>query len=503
MTRFAFAVSIALAASACDAADSPTPAPVAAPANEYRGIWQITAIDGVPPAGTPVSIGHPAKMSIDHAGIGYSVGCNSAGTKSVIDGDRIYAGWTLSTLKPCYGLLGDQERNISVLLHAAPKVVDEPGGIKLIGGGHSLSLKREADIPLPDEPYWPLLAGRRWNIASVDTMALPIRFQQDQHPLQFDATGWTATTPCGSLAGSFRQEGDQIVGATTSITKPKPCSADDKKADAAITALMQAKPHFVGAPYEMLLIGGGGHWLFADRSFEQRIIPLAGRWQIVSLDGRKPQGDKPLDVEFAGAGYNAATGCNGLNGMFLTNEARLYPYAFPSTEMGCGALTAQEQRMRELFANAPQIAAASGQDVALVDRKGALVLRPSGKAGAEQLAARPLGLASAKGRVLDVDGLSAQPHYTDPEIRFSMSANRFEILTPCGRVGGLVRRRRGETDYFTDSDSKETPKCTKAGRALAMHVRSVFSGVAQTITGPNGELLVAGHGHWLRASMER
>jgi heat shock protein HslJ len=253
----------------------------------------------------------------------------------------------------------------------------------------------------------------------------------------------------------------------------------------------------------MLLIGGGGHWLGADRSLVQRIIPLAGRWQIVSLDGRKPQGDKPLDLEFAGAGYSAATGCNGLSGMFMANEARLFTYAFPSTEMACGVLSSQEQRMRDLFASAPQIAAASGQDVALVDRKGALVLRPSGKAGPVQLAARPMGLVSVKGRVLDVDGLSAQPYYSDPEIRFSMTANRFEILTPCGRVGGLVRRRHGEIDYFTDSDSQETPKCTKAGRALAMHLRSVFSGVAQSITGPNGELLIAGHSHWLRASISR
>lgn len=219
--------------------------------------------------------------------------------------------------------------------------------------------------------------------------------------------------------------------------------------------------------------------------------PLAGHWRIAAVDGKAPlsvgeDAGEPRTPRF-GFGersYGGTSGCNFMGGLKVERGSRLYTYPGPQTQMACmGPLGAQEAAIDVLFRAAPTIAR-DGAAVILTGAGHTLRLvrepdRPPVQDPPEAWQGTRLAGQSFELHQVDGDSLNRRPA---PLLSFGDRTATLTHLCPRPASGAYVEGPHSLRIAFS-------PSCPAAQRH--------FAGTLATASGPNGELLLAGDGHWL------
>jgi heat shock protein HslJ len=219
--------------------------------------------------------------------------------------------------------------------------------------------------------------------------------------------------------------------------------------------------------------------------------PLAGHWRIAEIDGRAPlhvdeDAGKPRTPRFSFGerSYGGTSGCNFLGGLKIERDGRLYTYPGPQTQMACvGPLGDQETAIDALFRSAPAIAHTDG---AVILTGGGHTMRLVAEESTIPVEDAPEawqgpGVVGQRYELhqFDGDSLNRRPA---PRIEFEKGKVTLTHLCPKPVSGPYVPE--GKTLHIALFDACDT--------AL-----KYFSKSLTTVSGPNGELLLAGPGHWI------
>jgi heat shock protein HslJ len=470
------------------------------------GRWDIVALNGAAPRGSEAQRGGERApfLVFGPGSYGGSTGCNAFGGLGVLAGGRFYASGAAQTAIGCGDLTAQEDAIIGILTASPVAAAGADGRLTLVAAGGTMSLARAPAGAAPplggDEDGVALLAGTRWTIAAIDGRWLP---EPQRRTLVFEAESWSLAGPCGAREGEWRQQADRIEARAEPAAAPA-CTAGAAALDAALSAMLAARPRFATGPNGEILIGGGGHWASGERPRAPLIDEaplLAGSWRIVAIDGAAPAAGSAPRIAFGPSGHSGSAGCNSFQSYHLAHARRLFAPSPVATEMGCGPLAAQEARVLGLLAGAPRIARAGDDGIALVDARGGLRLQREG-AAAWAPAGRLWTGTPLQAELTMLDGVPLQAHYSRPVVRLRLSAQRFDIASGCGRIGGIWRRPRGpsgpgEIELLTDAEPPPDGACAGALSSRLPAFMRLLNGQARILIGASGELILAGDRHWL------
>jgi heat shock protein HslJ len=233
---------------------------------------------------------------------------------------------------------------------------------------------------------------------------------------------------------------------------------------------------------------------------------LTGEWRIVSIDGQKVRppaanlDKRPASISFAPPFYGGSAGCNSLGGIGVIDGGHYFTAPGPQTLIGCPPdlmklETAWNQTMR---AN-PAILSTGrgswqlrggGHMLDLADRRPS-VIRPM-----------PIleSLAGTGWNLLEVDGhrLGYEPHATR---KLSFSRGVWCATDGCRTAHARFRQTAGRIVPASAELAQAAGRC-KSDAAHIGTIARLMAAPAHYVTGPNGEFLMAGSGHWLVASRD-
>jgi heat shock protein HslJ len=233
---------------------------------------------------------------------------------------------------------------------------------------------------------------------------------------------------------------------------------------------------------------------------------LLGQWRIVALDGRAPvvgrDGSPPV-LTFDENGYGGYAGCNAFGGQGLAHEGRFYGGFALSTAMACGApFDEQERGVQRLLASAPRIEWLGRDRVALVASVRRLELARTGTLPSDRFVSPPIPLigtawsfGALDGRPIEMPGARSGPILT-------VEGDRFTLETPClVAEGGWAQTGPGAVALKPDRRSARA--CNPASRTQSEAWLAAMRGPLRYGNGPNGEILLAGGGHWMVGDLVR
>jgi len=498
----------------------PSGAPAAAPASlhpqpnppgltdaDLHGRWRIVSLNARAPAG--LAEDSPGErtpyLAFSPLGYGGNTGCNSFGGYGVHDGARYYASGAGQTAMGCGDLTAQEETIIGILTASPRMLLSADGRLTLTAARGTMVVVRDRSAaPFPPPPDWgerAILAGTVWRLAGVDGAWL---HEPGRRTLAFEADRWSLSSECGATGGAWRQRGDRIEARPDPVAT-RACRAEAAAIDDRLIALLAARARFVTGPNGEILIGGGGHWATGERPrpiLADEAPLLAGNWRIAAIDGAEPAPASEPRIAFGPTGFSGSTGCNSMQGNHIAHARRLFAAPPVMTQMGCGgALAAQERRIASLLAAAPRIALAGEEGIALVDENGSLLLRREGAAPWAPVGRLWAGEA-LEAELTMLDGAPLQEHYSQPGTRLRLTAQRFDIYTGCGRLGGIWRRQGvapppAAIEFLTDPEPPPEGACAGALVARLPVFSRMLNGPARLLVGASGELIVAGEHHWL------
>ncbi len=471
--------------------------------SDLFGRWRIVSVDGRALATLPED--RPGErtphVAFSADGYGGNSGCNSFGGLGLLHGNRYYGGSAMQTAIGC-GDLTAQESAIIGVLASAPLLRLADGQLTLSDGRRSIVLRRAGDISPPRAPWRgpQILGGTQWVINEVDGQRLG---RGQERRLQFEADRWSLAGPCGTIGGGWRQRGRTVV--TENMPKAADCTAGGG-VDARLLAILSAHPGFATGPNGEFLIGGGDHWAQGERprsALRDDSRRLAGAWRIVEINGAPPLGNGGAQLAFGANGYSGSAGCNSLQGYYLAHARRFFSAPPIQTEMACGGgLNEQEAKVGRILTSSPAIAISADGSLELMTESGGLSLRRDGDAPWSPQARLWDGEA-LEAELTMLGGWPLQEHVSQPETRLRLSAERFDIATGCGRLGGVWRRRDGELEFFTDAEPEPNGACAGALASRLQDFMRMFNGPARVQIGASGELLMAGEHQWLAGRVLR
>jgi heat shock protein HslJ len=227
---------------------------------------------------------------------------------------------------------------------------------------------------------------------------------------------------------------------------------------------------------------------------------LEGRWRILSLNGQPPQGsgERIPYLLFSPGAYGGSTGCNSFGGLGVLDGDRFYASPAGQTAIGCGALTAQEDAIIGLVTSSPRVSIAADGTLTLAGGGRTMALRrdPAGAAGPPATAV-PALLAGTIWTIAGVDGQWLQ----DQRRTLRFEADRWSLSGACGTSGGIWRQSGDRIDGRPDPIV--TRACTADAAALDDRLKALLAARPRFATGPNGEILIGGGGHWATGERPR
>jgi heat shock protein HslJ len=233
---------------------------------------------------------------------------------------------------------------------------------------------------------------------------------------------------------------------------------------------------------------------------------LLGQWRIVALDGRDPvvgRDGRPPVLSFDEQGYGGYAGCNSFGGQGLIHEGRFYGGFALSTAMACGApFDEQERGVQRLLASAPRIEWLGPDRVALVASAQRLELARTAPPPSDRsvspiipLIGTSWSFGALDGRAIEMPGARSGPVLT-------VEGDRFTLETPCvAAEGGWTQTGPGSATVKPDRRSARA--CNPASRGQSEAWLAAMRGPLRYGTGPNGEILLAGGGHWMVGDLLR
>ena len=233
---------------------------------------------------------------------------------------------------------------------------------------------------------------------------------------------------------------------------------------------------------------------------------LLGQWRIIALDGRDPvvgREGRPPVLTFDEQGYGGYAGCNAFGGQGLAHEGRFYGGFAMSTAMACGApFDAQETGVQRLLGSAPRIEWLGPDRVAFVASARRMELIRIGPLPADRFVAptTPLtgtawSFGALDGRAIEMPGARSGPVLT-------IEGDRFTLATPC--LEGEGSWTQTGPGAATLTPERRSPRaCNPASRGQSEAWLAAMRGPLRYGNGPNGEILIAGGGHWMVGDLVR
>lgn len=233
---------------------------------------------------------------------------------------------------------------------------------------------------------------------------------------------------------------------------------------------------------------------------------LLGRWRIVALDGRAPvvgRDGRPPVLTFDEHGYGGYAGCNAFGGQGLAHEGRFYGGFALSTAMACGApFDGQETGLQRLLASGPRIEWLGADRLALAAPGQRLELARTGPLPSDRFVVAPIPLigtawsfGALDGQAIEMPGARSGPILT-------VEGDRFTLETPCLVAEGNWTQTSPGAATLT-SDRRTTRTCNSASRGQSEAWIAAMRGAMRYGNGPNGEILLAGTGHWMVGDLVR
>lgn len=233
---------------------------------------------------------------------------------------------------------------------------------------------------------------------------------------------------------------------------------------------------------------------------------LLGQWRIVALDGRAPvvghEGRPPV-LTFDEHGYGGYAGCNAFGGQGLAHEGHFYGGFALSTAMACGApFDGQETAVQRLLGSAPRIEWLGSDRLALTASGQRLELARTGPLPADRFVVAPIPLigtawsfGALDGRAIEMPGARSGPALT-------VEGDRFTLETPCLTTEGSWAQT-GPGAVILSPDRRSARSCNPASRGQSEAWVQAMRGPLRYGNGPNGEILLAGGGHWMVGDLVR
>jgi heat shock protein HslJ len=234
---------------------------------------------------------------------------------------------------------------------------------------------------------------------------------------------------------------------------------------------------------------------------------IAGPWRIVTIDNAPPAAlpgavsrERTPRLHFTPAGYGGTAGCNYFGGLGLLEGDRYYAAPGGQTAMGCGDLTAQEMVVTGIFWSAPRVALGADGTLSLKGDKHSVELRRDptlpGEDSPPASAAPPLRLAGSAWIIRTVDGKLVEGPSDAGRRTLRLEAASWSGTAACATLGGEWRQQLDRL-ILSGPISTTEQKCPPEAAEMDSRLAALLSANPRFITGPNGEILIAGGGHWL------
>ena len=232
---------------------------------------------------------------------------------------------------------------------------------------------------------------------------------------------------------------------------------------------------------------------------------LSGTWIIASIDGTAPPVTaygKPPVLIFTANNYGGNAGCNDFGGLGLPHEGRWYGDFATSNQMGCGPpLGKQDEVVHGLLASGPTLAFSGADRVTLATARHRVELRRAGPAPIRE-AEPPRPLIGTRWTFRGLDGASIVAAARGQAPALIVEGDRFRLDTPCLTLEGDWSQTGEGRARFVPGRRTPLP-CAAPARARDGAIAAAIAGEKQYATGPNGELVLAGGGHWLTGEATR
>lgn len=227
---------------------------------------------------------------------------------------------------------------------------------------------------------------------------------------------------------------------------------------------------------------------------------LVGQWQIIALDGQDPvvgRDGRPPVITFDENSYGGYAGCNGFGGQGLAHEGRFYGGFAMSTAMACGApLNEQETAVQRLLGSAPRVEWRSADRVALVTSNQRLELERTGLLPRDHSVTPTIPMVGTAWSFGALDGQVIEMRGVRPGPTLTVEGDRFTLETPClTQEGSWTQADPGAVTFIPDRRNSRT--CNPASREQSEAWAQAMRGPLRYVNGPNGEILLAGSGHWM------
>lgn len=234
---------------------------------------------------------------------------------------------------------------------------------------------------------------------------------------------------------------------------------------------------------------------------------IEGHWRIVSVDGAAPRAidedagrQRTPRLHFSPTHYGGTSGCNFFGGLGLLEGNRYYAAPGAQTVMGCGDLTAQEKAVTGIFWGSPRIALSEAGTLTLTGDKHRLVLSRDPSLDVAQPAASADGgppvLAGSTWVIHSIDGHSIIAPGRENGRRLRLEAESWSGSAACATLSGPWRQQEDRI-LLSGAIATTEQLCPPADAAIDRKLAEIMAAGPRFVTGPNGEILIAGGGHWL------
>ena len=229
---------------------------------------------------------------------------------------------------------------------------------------------------------------------------------------------------------------------------------------------------------------------------------LEGRWIIIAIDGRAPAKtayDQQPHLVFGPSNYGGNAGCNDFGGIGLRHDGRWYGDFAMANQMGCAEpLSGQDAAVHGMLASGPTIHFNGADRVTLATAKHRLELGRAGRA-VRRSREVPRALIGTRWTFRAVDGEWRIGRQVPALI---VEGDLFRLDTACGTAEGGWPQL-GEDRVRFETGRRTSKACSTAERAWNERLANRLEGEKRYVTGPNGEIVLAGGGGWLTGEATR
>ncbi|WP_227819729.1 META domain-containing protein [Aurantiacibacter atlanticus] len=224
---------------------------------------------------------------------------------------------------------------------------------------------------------------------------------------------------------------------------------------------------------------------------------IEGRWRVVSVDGISlPElagsGQAPY-LSIGPRSVGGSLGCNSFGALALYTDGRFAIHSWSGTAMYCEGIAEQERAISELFFAQPAVEQ-KGSQVVVRSAEHQVVLSDRQADTLETAVPASQALIGTRWRISFIDQSEKS---TSPEDRYlTFTDVSWQGLASCATLFGAYLTNQGRL-IVEDEIASTEQLCPEEYAALDDAFADLMRSNPRYLVGPNGELIIAGHGHVL------